>query len=206
MNIKKSFYYLTPVLLAVLMFASNFLNTKLFSIELVNFTVWFILSAFAFSFGWLINKTLGWEHGGKIVFAVIVAATGVSVLMVIFFSDYFDINELLTESLILYSLRNILLGVMGFFGMATSEVITLQKEFEFQKQKKENFEAALNDTRTHANLIIDEAKIKSEKIIFEAEKDANTIVEKKKRIELQLKEYIQAEKELIKKYEAEEGN
>ena len=42
---------------------------------------------------------------------------------------------------------------------------------------------------------------KSEKIIFDAEANAKNTLLKKERIESELKEFIQAEKELIKRYE-----
>ena len=72
MMIKKLKDYVSPLLIGLLIFLSNFLNTQLFGSEIVNFVVWFILSLFVFSTGWFTNNTLGWIHGGKIVFAVIV--------------------------------------------------------------------------------------------------------------------------------------
>ena len=61
-------YYLAPLLLSGLIFISNFLNTTLFGQEIINFAVWFILSLFIFAIAWITNNTLGWVHGGKIVF------------------------------------------------------------------------------------------------------------------------------------------
>jgi hypothetical protein len=131
MMIKKVFIdYSAAILLGVLIYASNFLNTDLFNFGEKNFAVWFVLSILCFASGWYINKTLGWHRGGKIVFAVIVAVTAVSIFMVTFFGDYFAANELLTENLILYSLRNITLGAMGFFGMSIQEVINNRKDTE----------------------------------------------------------------------------
>ncbi|MCK7516427.1 MAG: hypothetical protein MZV64_01205 [Ignavibacteriales bacterium] len=48
-----------------------------------------------------------------------------ALFIIIFFNEYFATSELLTENLILYSLRNITLGAMGFFGMAVQEVLEL---------------------------------------------------------------------------------
>ena len=59
---KQKKYYLAPLLAAVLIFISNFLNTQLFDVEIVNFAVWFILSLFIFAIGWITNNTLGWVH------------------------------------------------------------------------------------------------------------------------------------------------
>ncbi len=97
--------YSVPTLLGLLIFSSNFLNTDLFNFGEQNFAVWFVLSVFCFACGWYINRTLGWHLGGKVIFAVIVSVTAVSMVLIMFFSDYFSANELLTENLILFSLH-----------------------------------------------------------------------------------------------------
>ncbi len=120
--------YSVPTLLGLLIFSSNFLNTDLFNFGEQNFAVWFVLSVFCFASGWYINRTLGWHRGGKVIFAVIVSVAAVSMVLIMFFSDYFSANELLTENLILFSLRNITLGSMGIFGMAIQEILTGEKQ------------------------------------------------------------------------------
>ncbi len=201
MEKKKLIYYSTPGLLGVLMFASNFLNTNLFKFGDNNFAVWFVLSVLCFACGWFINKTLGWRSGGKIVFSMIISVTIISVLMISFFRDYFAANELLTENLILYSLRDITLGAMAFFGMSVVEILTLQKEFLVLKEKFNVYENLAIDAKKEAELELREAKIHAQKIINDAELNAKNIFLKKERIEQELKEFIQAEKELIKRYE-----
>ena len=199
---KKPIYnYFTPILLGVLMFASNFLNTSLFKFGDNNFAVWFVLSVFCFAIGWFINKTLNWHLGGKIVFATIIAATLISVFMISFFRDYFSANELLTENLILYSLRNITLGAMAFFGMAVSEVLMLQRSGLVMKEKIEMYDNLVKDAKKEAELELKEAKVNAQKILNDAELKAKDALLKKERIEHELKEFIQTEKELIKKYE-----
>ena len=197
-------YYGIPALLGVLMFGSNFLSTDLFGSTVQNFAVWFILSLFAFVCGWLINKTLGWVFGGKILFAVTVATVFVSMLMVSFFSDYFGINDLLTENLILYSLRNILLGAMGLFGMVTCEMFHLQKSIEHEVYKNGENSRLIEDARKEAEVIIREAKVNSEKMLLNAEKKLFVLKERKNKVENQLREFIRVEKELIANYEKEE--
>ncbi len=200
-NIRYYINYLTPVLLGILMFASNFLNTSLFKFGENSFSVWFVLSVMCFACGWFINKTLGWRLGGKVVFATIIAVTIISVLMISFFRDYFSANELLTENLILYSLRDITLGSMAFFGMSVVEVISFQRESMVLKEKLKTFEDLVRDAKKEAELEVKEAKVRAQKIVNDAEFTAKNIVLKKERIEKELKEFIQAEKELIKKYE-----
>ena len=200
--IKKYFInYAAALLLGILVFASDFLNTDLFNFGEKNFAVWFVLSLLCFACGWYINKTLGWHRGGKIVFSVIVSVTAVSIVMITFFGGYFGANELLTENLILYSVRNVMLGAMGFFGMAIQEVIDNRKNTEQIREKVELLERESNVSKKEADLIIKEANIKAEKIINDAEAKAKNVILDKERIEKEIKEFIQTERELIKRYE-----
>ncbi|HEY4754433.1 MAG TPA: hypothetical protein VIH28_00120 [Ignavibacteriaceae bacterium] len=206
MKIKKDLFirYVVPALLAVLLFASNFLNKKLFGFDDQNFAVWFVLSVLCFTCGWYINQSLGWRLGGRVVFSIIVAATFISIIMITFFQEYFDANELITENLLLYSLRNIMLGAMAFFGMALAEVLMLQKDLLVFQEKQKIIDETGKDLRKEAELELREAKIKAQKILNDAEAEAKDITLKKDRIEKELKEFIRTEKEFIKKYEKPE--
>ncbi len=193
--------YATAILLGVLIFASDFLDTDIFNFDEKNFAVWFVLSILCFASGWYINKTLGWHKGGKIVFSVIIAVTIVSIFMITFFSGYFNANEILTENLILYSLRNVTLGAMGFFGMAIQEFINNRRDTQILIEKFEFLERESDISKKEAKLIIKEANLNAEKIINNAEAKAKNLFLKKERIEKELKEFIQTERELIKRYE-----
>ncbi len=199
--IKKIIYYLTPVLLAVIMFTSNFLSTDLFEIGFQNFTVWFVLSVFAFACGWIITKTLGWNHGGKVVFSVIIATSFLSVILIVIFSDYFGLSELLSENLILYTLRNITLGSMGLFGMAVAEVVQLESAVETYNSKLEDIESNIKQKEKEAAQIINEAHLKADEIVYEAQKKFDEISMRKDKIDEELKTLIRTEIELLKKYE-----
>ena len=193
--------YGAAILLAVFLFFSNFLNTNLFDFGQLNFAVWFVLSIFCFSSGWFINRVLGWQRGGKIVFAIIIAITIVSLFIIIFFNEYFSASQLITENIILYSLRNIMLGAMGFFGMALQEVLGSERESVILKEKIKVYEQTMLDAKREAELTLREAKVASQKLINDAELSAKNTILKKERIEKELKEFIHTERELIKKYE-----
>lgn len=193
--------YSVPVLLGLLIFASDFLNTSLFNFGDRNFAVWFVLSILCFVCGWYINRSLGWQYGGKVVFAVIVSVTLISIAIIIFFNEYFGTYELLAENLILFSLRNITLGAMGIFGMAVQEILSGEKEALILREKVKVLEATAADSKKEAELLLREASIKAEKIINDSEATAKNITLKKERIEQELKEFIQTERELLKRYE-----
>ena len=89
--------------------------------------------------------------------------------------------------------------------MAVCEVLELQRESRVSQEKNDNFERRVADAERQANLILDEAKLKADKTIQEAQKSCDEIVGRKNAVETQLKEFIAAEKELIKKYEKEEN-
>ncbi len=201
---KKNVYYLTAGLLAVVIFASDFLNTDLFKAGYQNFSVWFVLSIFAFACGWLMNKTLGYVYGGKVIFAVIVASSFVTVLLISFFNEYFGLTNLIAENMILYILRNITLGSMAFFGMAVCEVVHYQREHEHSQTKMDNYERVSEVSQKEAKLIVEDAKLKSEKMLYEAQKNLKDIVNIKNEVESRIKEFIAAERDLIKKYEKED--
>ncbi len=197
----KKYYYLTPLLLSILVFASNFLDTKLFSFGDLNFAVWFVLSLFCFACGWLIDSTLGWKRGGRIVFAATVATTVISVILFSMFREYFGSSQLIAENLILFSLRNVTLGCMAFFGMAVKELLSIQKVISNQNFRLEAYEKMITDAKKEAELELKEAKLNAEKIVRDAEQQAKNHFEKKEKIERELKEFIYLERELIKKYE-----
>ena len=201
---KKPVYYATAGLLAVIIFASNFLSTDLFKAGYQNFSVWFVLSIFAFACGWLINKTLGYNHGGKVVFAVIVSCAFISVFLVSFFSEYFGLSDLLVENMILYILRSISLGSIAFFGMAVCELMIMQKEGNAAKLKLDEMKNMMTNAQREVNVMLDEARIKSERMIYEAQQSVDEMINSKNQIEHRLKEFISTEREIIKKYESEE--
>lgn len=201
MNKKSLINYIAVLLLGVLIYSSNFLDTDLFNFGEKNFAVWFVLSLLCFACGWYINKVFQWSRGGRIVFAVIVGITFVSILMITFFDDYFGANELLTENLILYSLRNITLGLMAFFGLAIQEVINTRRNTEVLEGKVKLLETETDISRKEAELIIKEANLNAKQIVNEATIEAKKIISEKERIERELKEFIQTERELINKYE-----
>ncbi len=125
--------------------------------------------------------------------------------MIGIFSNYFGVNNLVTENLILYTLRNIVLGSMALFGMAVSEVAHLRLGFiEMEDEEVIEKEEKSYDAGDQADLILKEARLEAEKIVFDAQKKFEGITQQKKHVETQLKEFIQVERDIIHKYETED--
>lgn len=200
----KKYYYLIPALLAIIIIASDFLSTEIFKSSFQNFSVWFVLSVIAFAIGWFSNKSFGYHFGGKIIFAVIIASAIFSVILLTLFKEYFGLSDLLVENLILFTLRNIMLGSMAFFGMVVCELLILQKELVKNSSKEDEVKKILMNAQREAQIAIEEAKLKADKMLFDVQKKLNDMIERKNQIERRLKEFIQTERELLKQYEKEE--
>ena len=123
------------------------------------------------------------------------------IAIIVFFNEYFGTFELLVENLILFSLRNITLGAMGIFGMAVQEIVSGEKEALILREKVKILEATSADSKKEAELLMKEARLTADTIIHQAEANAKNIFLKKERIVQELKEFIQTERELIKRYE-----
>jgi vacuolar-type H+-ATPase subunit H len=197
-------YLFALFLLALIILFSDFLSTDLFQKDISNFSVWFILSIFAFACGWAITKIIGWHKGSRMVFTVIVATSFITLIFITYFNGYFQINGTLSENLILFFLRNVVLGLMGIFGMAVAELFNLQRELRGLKASSREDDESIKSAKKEADIIVSKAKLDAEKIIFDAEKEADKILERKNKIEIELKEFIKIEKELIQKYEKDE--
>jgi len=195
------YHFFIPILLALLMFGSNFLNTNIFDFGNNAFAVWFVLLLLCFACGWYMDRTLNWNLGGKVVFATIVAATFISLVVVVTFREYFFGNQTVVEDLVMYTLRNITLGSISFFGLAVAEILMLEKNYAIVSEKLKLFETVLHDSGKEAELKIKEAELNADKIVQEAEMEAKEVLMKKERIQKELKDFIQIEKELIRKYE-----
>jgi hypothetical protein len=180
------------------------LSTEIFKSSFQNFSVWFVLSVIAFAIGWFSNKSFGYHFGGKIIFAVIIASAIFSIILLTLFKEYFGLSDLLVENLILFTLRNIMLGSMAFFGMVVCELLILQKELVKNSSKEDEVKKILMNAQREAQIAIEEAKLKADKMLFDVQKKLNDMIERKNQIERRLKEFIQTERELLKQYEKEE--
>jgi len=193
--------YTTPLLFAVLIFTSDFLETSLFKFGELNFAFWFIISVFCFGAGWFIVKSFGYQSAGKMIFAISIGTAIVSVFIVAFFREYFNASNPTVENLFLFALRNFFLGAMGFFGLAIREVWTMRTTMLMQTEKLKLIEETIRDSKKESELIIKDAQVQAAKILNDAEAASKNIFLRKERVEKELRDFIQIEKELIKKYE-----
>ena len=83
--------------------------------------------------------------------------------------------------------------------------MTVHMEKEIENLKDQDSSAVMEDAKRRSELILKEATLEANKILFEANKKASSILEQKGILERKLKEFIDIEKELIKKYESDKS-
>lgn len=193
--------FLPPVFMVVLIAFSDFLGTELFQTITNDMLVWLFLSGLCFSAGWYTLKNFGWKQTTQIIVSVTLANMIISAILVSIFPEYFLLNGVIAENILLFGVRNVLLGAMGMFGAAVAENFTLHSEKKIIEEKLKVYESTIKDTRKESDLILREAQVKAAKLLLDAESASKNIILKKERIEKELREFIQIEKALIKKYE-----
>lgn len=193
---------LSAAFLPALVFLSNFIDGNIFAFgDAANFAAWFTLSFLCFLCGYFLHKKYGWQQGSKQLFGAVIASLILSLAVVLLFKEYFRATGATGSNLLLFALRNLTLGAMGYFGLAYAEVLSLQHDVVLSKEKLRLIEETIKDAKNEASLTVRDAQIKANKIINEAELSAKNILLTKERVEKELREFIQIEKELIKKYE-----
>ena len=200
MNEVKKIYFIYPLFLAFLLVVSNLLNANLFVNSEYTFAVWFILLLVSFVVGWLMGNGFMWTEGRRTISIIIAISVVISLIFVATFRSDFDMNNTLLGNLVLYSLRIFVLGSSAIFGLSISI-----------NAKSENISVddSIIDTTPSISIsdkeeyYIKEAKLKAEKIIFEAEKEVQKIKDSKAQMERELRELIHTEREVIRSYENE---
>ncbi len=180
--------------ISVLLSANVFVNSE------YTFAVWFLLMLATFSLGWLMYSGFGWGNGSKIVLGSIAISIVFSLIVVAGFTSYLDTHNSLIGNLVLYTLRTVVLGFSGLFGLLFAENTKHRTEVGCGK----NDIPEEIDESQKAEYYIKEAKLQAEKIIFNAEKDVQELNGRKAQIEIQLRELIHTEREVIRKYESED--
>ena len=144
------------------------------------------------------NSGFKWEVGIKTISLVTFASVILSLTIVALFKNSFELSDSIIDNFILYSLRVFVLGMFSIFGLSIAEIVKLQKLVIKNNEEPSSI--------SESELVIKEAKFAAEKIIFEAQKESKNMNERKTNMEIQLRELIQTERELIRNYEKDEYN
>lgn len=194
----KNILFVYPISLTFLLLLSNLLSANIFVNSDFTFLVWFVLMIVAFFIGWFINSSFKWLLGIKVVFISIISAILLSFIIIFLFRSSFSINNSLIGNIVLFSIRIFVLGSISIFGISFSENLKNRQQND-NLDKPEEYIPTNNIE--NADLLIREAKLKAEQILFNAEKEINQIKERKMQIEIQLRELIHTEREVIRNYE-----
>lgn len=201
-NINK-LYFFYPLVLLIILVMSVSLSNNLFIDQKFTFAIWFILLLATFTLGWLMHSGFKWKNGIKIILITTVIAVIIGLTIVMLFSGSFEKSSSFLGNIVSYALRIVTLGLSGIFGLSIAENVKNEK---FASQSIGEQSQPENDIVDKTEYYIKEAKLKAEKIVFDAEKDIQQIQERKKQIEIQLRELIHTEREVIRSYENEDSN
>lgn len=193
--------YIAPVFLPLVVFASNFLDANLFGVVPHPFYVWFILSVLTFLCGWLIGHSFEWSQAFRLLVTTISVTAILSGVTALIFGYFVKKTGINVERIFLFLIRNLLLGLPALLGLAMMEVDKLQKVLIALKEKIKVLETDVFDAKKEAEVIVKEAEVKAKELLLEAEVKHKEVLFQKKHIQDQLREFIIAEGEIIKKYE-----
>ncbi len=194
MKTTKITYYVLPLFLLFLMVVSTLLNANLFANEDYTFVVWFILMFAAFANGKFMSPVFSRYSGAKNIIIVTAIAAILNIGIVATFNEKFSVHSTFIGNLVLYGLRTTVLGFSAFFGLI----------FNNDTEKIELNENSNETPKEESDLVIREAKLEAEKIFFEAQKEVEKIKDNKNKIEVELRELIHTEREVIRNYENED--
>lgn len=201
-NINK-LYFFYPLVLLIILVMSVSLSNNLFIDQKFTFAIWFILLLATFTLGWLMHSGFKWKNGIKIILITTVIAVIIGLTIVMLFSGSFEKSSSFLGNIVSYALRIVTLGLSGIFGLSIAENVKNEK---IASQSIGEQSQPENDIVDKTEYYIKEAKLKAEKIVFDAEKNIQQIQERKKQIEIQLRELIHTEREVIRSYENEDSN
>ncbi len=201
MNEIKKIYFVFPITLSFILIISNLLNANLFVNSDYTFTVWFVLLLASFSVGWLMGKGFKWNEGLKNIYISITFSIVISLILVAIFRNNFSMHSSLLGNLVLYSLRVLVLGSSAIFGLSVSVNGKGENVVENNSPMDTTQDVDMSQKEEY---FIKEAKLKAEKILFEAKKEAQQIKDSKAQMERELRELIHTEREVIRSYEKEE--
>jgi cell division septum initiation protein DivIVA len=80
----------------------------------------------------------------------------------------------------------------------------LQRESVQSGTKQDDIKKYVANAQREAQLAVDEAKIKADRMLTDVQQTLNEMINRKEQVERRLKEFIQTERELIKAYEKED--
>lgn len=195
----------TLFFLVIIILSTLFLDKNYLGLGDLNFLAWFSINLFSFICGWVLNKLTNWKTAGRLAFLAIALSLLLGLGVTFYFKEFFEIQRLLIENVVVIGFQIVFVGLIAFFGISSSEVFKLQKELLEATIKKESYEKLIADAKKEASLEIREAKLKAEQIIRDAEWREKLAKEKKETIERQIREFIEIEKQLISKYEEMEN-
>ncbi|MCX8011434.1 MAG: hypothetical protein N3A61_09800 [Ignavibacteria bacterium] len=195
------YYWLSVVLLAIILSISNFLLTNLLSFMPMGLAAWFAILIFAFSCGILLLQLFGLKYSIWILGLSWFAISFFSFVVVAAKPGLFYINEFSGHAILNQIMKITFTTVFVFFGIIFFQVVKLTKEIIKANEKISFYEKHLLDAKHEAELLKREALINANEIVFDAKKKVQELEKRKEELEIKVREFINAELAVLEKHE-----
>ncbi len=199
---KKPFYYWFAVFFyAAVIFFSNFGETQIVNFYPYGFGFWFVVMFFAICLGLIISYLFGLRESLWIVLITFLGISVVSALIVVIKPNYLKVENAALANLVLQILKIGLSSVFGLLGVLIWQNIFLSKELLRAEEKIKFFERNVLDAKREAEILIKEAEVKANEIIFDAKKKVQELEKLKRDLEIKIREFLQIELAVLDKHE-----
>jgi phage-related holin len=199
---KKPFYYWFAVFFyAAVIFFSNFGETQIVNFYPYGFGYWFVVMFFATCLGFIISYLFGLRESLWIILITFLGISVISALLGIIKPVYLKLDSVSLANVVLQILKIGLSSVFGILGVLIWQNIFLSKELVRAEEKIKFYERNVLDAKKEAEVLIKEAEIKANEIIFDAKKKVQELEKLKRDLEVKIREFLQIELAVLDKHE-----
>lgn len=199
---KKPFYYWFAVFFyAAVIFFSNFGGTQIVNFYPYGFGYWFVVMFFAACLGFIVSYLFGLRESLWIVLITFLGISVITTLLVIIKPVYLKLDTASLANVVLQILKIGLSSVFGLLGILIWQNIFLSKELVRSEEKIKFYERNVLDAKKEAEVLIKEAEVKANEIIFDAKKKVQELEKLKRDLELKIREFLQTELAVLDKHE-----
>lgn len=199
---KEPFYYWIPVFFyTLIIFISNFAETKFLIFTAEGFGYWFVIFLFSTCLGFIVSYLFRLKRSLWIAIISFLSISSISSLITLITPSLFNLEKSGLESIVKQNLKILLSSVFGVFGILIWQSTYLAKELVRSEEKVKFYEKNVLDAKREAEILKKEAEVKANEIIFEAKKKVQQLEKLKRDLELKLREFLQIELSVLDKHE-----
>lgn len=199
---KVPFYYWIAVFFyGLIIFMSNFAETKFLIFSAEGFGYWLVLFLFSTCLGFIVSYLFGLKRSLWIATIVFLTISVVSTLITIITPSLFNLERSGLENIVKQNIKVLLSSIFGVFGILIWQSTYLAKELVRVEEKVRFYEKNVLDAKREAEILKKEAEVKANEMILEAKKKVQQLEKFKRDLELKIREFLQIELSVLDKHE-----